>query len=305
MQLFRAQLSKYIPHPHRDSWMRNHLAEWLRLLRLGCFFTLLAAAYSIYKTYSPLGITDQFRPLLEQITTEIHGKLSSSIVSLTDLQQYLTYAFAGFFIIAALTSLRCGERKKTKYILPVFIASSLMVLAALEHFIRNNFEVIPIISYLLPIATPLLLLSYRRLANKIDHWNYYTTILCIITILGSALTYLFQPESSPQLNPSIFSYLGIAPQSVNAVMTAFSYTTIFFALLTLLATTRRLGLIALIIIGILNSIYRLLAHSLKSPLEIPVDLIITDNIFHLSYWLIPTLILTSLASRKKNQTLKI
>ncbi|MGJ8655314.1 MAG: hypothetical protein ACSHX6_02600 [Akkermansiaceae bacterium] len=305
MQLFRAQLSKYIPHPHRDSWMRNNLDDWLQLLRIGSFLTLMAAAWNITKTSSPLGIPDQFLPILQETTGKFLKDSNNNNFNLTELQQYLNYGIAAFFAIAALTSLRCGNRRKPKYTLPVFIAGSLMVLAAVEHYIDSNFEPISVVSYLLPIATPFLLLGYRRLANKIDHWNYYANFFCVTTIFGNTLTYLFYPDKFPNFEQSIFTWLKLPAASGDLAMTAFCYTAIFFALLTALSTTRRLGLFALIAIGLLTCIYRAFALSFSCTGKVCYDTIITNTIFNTSYWLIPLLILMSLASRKNNQTLKL
>lgn len=304
MQLFRAQLSRYIPHPHRDSWMRNNLNEWLQLLRIGSLLTLLAAAWNIIKTTSPLGISDQFLPLLEQ-TTNFLSDSANGKISLTELQQYIKYSIAALFTIAAISCLRCGERKKKKYILPVFIASSLLVLAAFKHLIDSEFQIISIISFLLPIATPFLLLAYRRLANKVDHWNYYASFFCIITILGNALSFLFYPDTLLHFGTTIFNSLGLPDNTGEIALTTFSYIVIFFALLTAVATTRRLGLFALVTIGALTCIYRTLALSFSSSSTISFDLITAHFIFHTSYWLTPLLILLSLASRRKTQTLQL
>ena len=305
MQLFRAQLSRYIPHPHRDSWMRNNLDEWLQLLRIGSFLTLIAAAWNITKVYSPLGIPDQFLPILEQTTGEIFNESNNSKFSLSELQHYIKYSIAVFFTIAALASLGCGKSIKLKYIIPVFIAGSLMALATVKHSIDNDFKLISIISFLLPVSTPFLLLGYRRLANKVDHWNYYASFFCVITVFGNAITFLFYPEKPPHFQESAFTSLALPSAFAETAITSFSYITIFFALLISLPTTRRLGLFALIIIGALTCIYRTIALSFDSTSTTPADLIITDLVIHTSYWLIPLLILMSLASRRKTQTLKL
>ena len=305
MQLFRAQLSRYIPHPHRDSWMRNNLDEWLQLLRIGSFLTLIAAAWNITRVYSPLGIPDQFLPILEQTTGEIFNESNNSKFSLSELQHYIKYSIAVFFTIAALASLGCGKSIKLKYIIPVFIAGSLMALATVKHSIDNDFKLISIISFLLPVSTPFLLLGYRRLANKVDHWNYYASFFCVITVFGNAITFLFYPEKPPHFQESAFTSLALPSAFAETAITSFSYITIFFALLISLPTTRRLGLFALIIIGALTCIYRTIALSFDSTSTTPADLIITDLVIHSSYWLIPLLILMSLASRRKTQTLKL
>jgi hypothetical protein len=285
--------------------MRNNLDQWLKLLRIGTFLTLLAAAWNIIRTHSPLGIKDQFLPVLQDTTGKFLNPSTNETSLLTEPQQYITYAFAAFFIIAALASFRCGIRKKLKYTLPISIAGTLMLIAAAKYYIDSHFELISIFPCILPIATPFLLLGYRRLANKLDHWNYYASFLCVTTIFGNALTFLFYPEKFPHFQESIFTIIGLPIASGQMAMTIISYTVIFSAFLACVATTRRLGLIALITIGALTCTYRLLALTFSQKYSLPLDLIFTDLIFHTSYWLIPFLILMSLASRRKTQTLKI
>ncbi len=285
--------------------MRNNLDAWLQLLRIASFLTLIAAAWSIFRTASPLGITDQFQPILEEATGKFFEENDNGRFSSDDLQLYIQYGFSAFFFIAAFISLRCGEDAKPKYIISVFITGLLLVTAAVKHYFSSDFELISIIPFLLPIATPFLLLSYRRLANKVDHWNYYANFLCVTTIFGNALTYLFSPAKVPLFNSSTFSSVGIPGSAGDTMLTVFSYIAIFFALLTAFAITRRLGLFALIIIGVLSSIYRVLALSFSSESTMSFDLIIADFFFYASYWIIPILILLSLASRRKTQTLKL
>lgn len=305
MEIFRAQLSRYIPHPHRDSWMRNRLFAWLQLLRFASFLTLMAAAWSMLKTSSPLGIPGQFHPFLDNVTGKFFQEGDQGRFSLQELQLYIQYAFAIFFGIAAFSCLRCGERKKTKYMLPVVIAGGLMIIAAAHYCIASSFRIISITPFLLPIATPFLLLGYRRLANKLDHWNYYASFFCVTTIFGNALTYLFYPKKFPHFQESVFNLIGVPDNYETMALTIFSYVAIFFALLTAFAVTRRLGLFSVIIIGLLSSIYRILTQSLDKKLAISPDLIIADFFFYMSYWLIPILILLSLASRRKTQTLRL
>jgi hypothetical protein len=274
--------------------MRNNLDSWLQLLRIGSFLTLMAAAWSVAKTGSPLGISGQF-----------FQENDNGWLSLTELKIYVRYGFAIFFAFAAFTSLRCGERKKSKYIIPVFIAGLLMIVAAAKYCFDSNFEVISIIPFLLPIATPFLLLGYRRLANKVDHWNYYANFFCVTTIFGNALTFHFYPDKVPLFNASFFATIGLPASSGEIMLPIFSYVAILSALLTVICATRRLGLFALIAIGVSSTIYRILALALNSELTISYDLIIADSLFYISYWLIPLLILLSLASRRKTRTLKI
>lgn len=283
--------------------MRNNLDAWLQLLRLGSFFTLLAAAWNIIATASPLGISGQFQSSLELITNKLYQE--NDRFSSIDLQLYIKYFFAAFFTIAALTGMRCGEKKKPKYILPVFIAGVMLVISAVKYCFDSDFQIISFIPFLLPIATPFLLLGYRRLANKLDHWNYYANFLCVITIFGNAITFLYYPDKVLRFNASVFTPLGLPSSSGEILLTVFSYVAIFFALLTALSLTRRLGLFALIAIGALSCIYRVLALSLNSDPTMSYHLIIADFLFYLSYWLIPLLILLSLASRRKTQTLRL
>jgi hypothetical protein len=285
--------------------MRNRLDKWLQLLRLGTFLTLIAAAYNTLKTCSPLGISGQFQPILKQTTGMFFPEGINGGSSLTELQLYIQYGFAAFFTIAALTSMRCGKRKKPKYILPVFISGVMLFIAAAKYGFDSDLKMISITPYLLPIATPFLLLSYRRLANKLDHWNYYANFFCVTTIFGNAISYLFYPSKSPRFQESIFSPLGLPPSYGELALTIFSYVAIFFALLTAFSITRRPGLVVLIIIGGLACVYRVLTLSLNSELAMSVDLIIADFLFYTSYWLIPLLIILSLASRRKTQTLKL
>lgn len=305
MQIFRAQLSRYIPHPHRDSWMRNNLGGWLQLLRFGSFLTLIAAAWNIITTSSPLGISGQFEPILEQTTARFFKDQQIGSLSLADLQQYVQYAFAAFFVIAGLTSFRCGIKRKSKYILPVFFAGLLLIAAAAKSCVDSQFEIISIVPFVLPIATPFLLLGYRRLANKLDHWNYYANFFCVMTIFGNAITFLYYPDKIQLFNASVFTTLGVPTATGEMILTQFSYIAIFAALLTALSITRRLGLFSLVTIGALSVLYRIIALSVNTELEIHYSQIIADALFYISYWLIPLLILLSLASRKKTQTLKI
>jgi len=283
--------------------MRNNLDAWLQLLRIGSFLTLSAAAWSIAKTSSPLGISGQFQPILEQTAGKFFQENEHS--SVKELQLYIQYGFAAFFAIAALTSLRCGEQRKPKYILPVFIAGILLVIAAAKYCLDSDLKIISIIPFLLPIATPFLLLGYRRLANKVDHWNSYANFLCVTTIFGNALTFLFYSDKVPLFNSSTFTSFGLPASSGEITLTVFSYVAIFFALLTAFSITRRIGLFILISIGGLSCIYRILALSLNSEPAMSYHLIIADSLFYISYWLIPLLILLSLASRRKTQTLKL
>jgi hypothetical protein len=305
MEIFRAQLSRYIPHPHRDSWMRNSHGAWLQLLRLASSLTLLAAAWNLFKTTSPLGISGQFQPFLDQLTGKFFTEGEEHKFSKEELQLYFKIAFAAFFGIAALCCLRCGDQKKPKFILTVMLAGLFLMITAAHYCVHSEFKVIFITPFLLPIATPFLLLGYRRLANKLDHWNYYANFFCVTTIFGNALTYLFYPEMFSNLLHSLLISLGITTDYGAMALTAFSYFAIFSALLTALALTRRVGLFAVIMIGILSSIYRILSHLLDKQISISPDLIIADFFFHISYWLIPILILLSLASRRKTQTLKL
>ncbi len=305
MEIFRAQLSRYIPHPHRDSWMRNKLDTWLNLLRFTSFLTLLAAAWSILQTSSPLGVPDQFQPYLEQIT----GKFLQEVISITitpqRLQNYLQFSIAGFFGLAGLCCAGCGRVKNRVYILPVFGAGVLLIIAALKHYSDSDFKIISIARFLLPIATPFLLIGYQRLANKLDHWNYAANFFCVITVFGNALTYLFYPKEFPHFPDAVFPWIGLPVEYGAMVLSLFSCIAIFFALFTALAITRRVGLFALIVIGLLSSIYRILTQLLDTTASNNHDLIIADFFFYMSYWFVPILILLSLASRRKTQTLRL
>lgn len=304
MQLFRAQLSRYIPHPHRDSWMRNNLAGWLQLLRLSSFFTLIGAAWNTFRTSSPLAITNEFQTIIELIAASLFP--SDNIPpSISNPQLFIQYSFTAFLLVAAITSLRCGINRKLKYIIPVFIAGILLIITAAKHCLDSGFEIISIIPYLLPIATPFLLLSYRNLANKVDHWNYYANFLCVTTIFGNALTYLFYPDKLPHFETVIFDSTSFPSFLEEMAHSFYSYFAIVAALLTAFALTRRLGLYLLIAIGIISCVYRVLVLSLGYHPSLSFDLILADFFFYNSYWLIALLILLSLASRRKTQTLKL
>ena len=306
MQLFRAQLSKYIPHPHRDSWMRNNLADWLQLLRIASFLILSAAAWNIFYSCSPLGVKDQFLPTLQSVSQSLTGSPEtnkSEVFNTHQVEAIIRSLFIALFFIASLTGFRCGIRRKMKYILPVLISGILMAIATIHHVRTSDYEVISIMPYLLPISIPFLLLSYRPLANKLDHWNAYANVGCIITIFGNAITYLFFPDKFPKLSESIFTSIGLPSSSGDILMISFSYLAIVCAMLTTIVTTRRLGLFSLIGIGAATCLYRIITLSLDDIT--PVSLVITDTIFYTSYWIIPMLILLSLASRRKTQTLKI
>ena len=308
MQLFRSQLSKFIPHPHRDSWMRNNLADWLQILRIASFLILSASAWNIFRTCSPIGVENQFLPLLQSIsqtlagTSDIDGNGNGKF-NVSHIEVIIRSLFIALFFIASLTGFRCGTRKRIKYILPVLVSSLLIVVSTIHHVRTSDYEVISIVPYVLPISIPVLLLSYRPLANKLDHWNAYATFGCIITIFGNAVTYIFFPEKFPHLNESIFTSIGLPASSGATIMTVFSYFSIICSLLTTIVTTRRLGLFTLIGIGAVTCLYRIISLSLSPSTS--ASLIITDVIFYTSYWIIPMLILLSLASRRKTQTLKI
>ncbi len=305
MQFFSSQLSKYIPHPHRDSWMRNNLGDWLQLLRIASFFTLSSAAWNVFHSFSPIGIEDQFHPLLHNTSETAHQSAvpDEHERQLNHITTTIHYLFIALFVIAALFSFRCGPRKKPKYILPVFFSGSIMAASTIHHAITAGYEIISITPYLLPISIPFLLISYRRLANKLDHWNSYASALCIFTIFGNAFTYLLFPENFPQIKESVFTAIGLPAESGPSLMTTFSYVGIVFALFITSTATRRLGLFALIYIGATTCVYRIVTQSLDN--SISVNRIITDAIFYSSYWFVPMLILLSLASRRKTQTLKL
>lgn len=285
--------------------MRNNLDDWLQLLRIASCLCLLASAWNISQTSSPLGITGQYQPIIESLTENFYNQYKPKACTLPELKKYSKFTLATLFFIAALTSLRCGFKRKTKYTLPVFLSGSILVIASIKYGHYSGNEIISIIPLLLPIATPFLLLSYRCLANKIDHWNYYANFLCVTTIFGNAFTYIFSPDKVQRFNASALNSLGIPISSAETMLTTFSLTAIFFALLTALNTTRRLGLFALISIGLISSIYRTIALALNNQIDMSYHLILADALFYTSYWLIPLLILLSLASRRKTQTLKL
>jgi len=180
-----------------------------------------------------------------------------------------------------------------------------MVIAAAKHYFDSHLEIISATPFLLPIATPFLLLGYRRLANKVDHWNYYANFFCVITIFGNALTFLAYPNEFTAFNASLLTSLGIPASFGEMVLTIFSSVSIFFALLTAFSVTRRLGLFSLITIGAISCVYRVLTLWFNSNPEMSFHLIIADFTLYSSYWLIPLMILLSLASRRKTQTLTL
>ncbi len=303
MQLFRSQLSRFIPHPHRDSWMRNNLGNWLYLLRVTSFLTLVTAGcFTIFYSSptSPIG-----REL--DITKSITRVLSYfKIEDVEGVSRYTLWSIGAFFIISGILSFRCGSKQKPKHMIPVFISFITLLICLIWLLIDQRYHPFVIIPYIIPVSCPFVLLLYRQWQNKLDHWNYFLATILLITATGHAASIFLTGESivSPTLI-SLLNNLGIESALTVKIMKFISTVALAASLLLFIPFARRLALITFIII---TSIHLIIRFTLNLSTEQPLyglDYWGLDLLFHISYIMYPSLILLSLASRKKTQTLRL
>ena len=303
MQFFRSQLSRFIPHPHRDSWMRNNLDNWLYLLRLTASLTLIASGCFLLFFNSP--ISPIGRNL--DITTVISDTLSNYHVSnVEQTSQYIIWGLAGYFLMCGILCFRCGERKKPKYVIPVFVSFLILLTCLVMLLASHSFNPYEAIPYIIPLSSPLALLLYRQWQNKLDHWNYFLiTILLITTASYAAGVFLSEETIIDTALVSLMERIGIGAQFTAQITKSIVAVGFIAGLLLFSACGRRIALITLIIIAIIHLLVRFISHLSTDAAWYGIDYWTTDLIFHLSYVMYPTLTLLSLASRRKTQTLRL
>lgn len=264
--------------------MRNNLGNWLKLLRLCSSLTLLAFAALIY-----------FYP------AEVQG-LSSEYLPWVNAENSLIIvkSMAGFFALAAALSWRCGGKSRPLSALPVFIAGILLLAIFSVRSHQSGGFTLMLLNALV-IACPFLLLGYCKLQNKVDHWCIYASVAISLALLGQSLygtgTHLAQ-----------FNYLylaltklGLTEDAAANLIRISGYVHYGFILALFIPALRRIALYAMIAWGISTAIAPLVVTIGSGQLGLGVLLAVMRT----SHWMIPLLILLTLASQKKTATLKL
>ncbi len=300
MQIFRAQLSRYTPHPHRDSWMRNNHDRWLHWLRVCSFLTLFSAGWLCLFFSSPVGNACQLSEQINRCASAL------GVESAATLSRWIMQILGGFLMASALLSFRCGQkRQRNKYHYPVLISGVILLACALLGFYQSQYAPLLILPLLLPISTPFMLLTYQRWQNKLDHWNSLLSIIIAITLLGNALQFLLHHGNPSHTPVKALEIIGIGGTLSTLIILAVSYTATAAAIGLFIPTLRRPALYIIITLGILTLISHLVANIGHNTNYFDFTYWLADILFFSSYWLLPMLILLSLASRRKNQTLRL
>ena len=263
------------------------------------FLTLFSAGWLCLFHHSPIGHESHLDKLLK---TWLHtfGPEDAASVSL-----WVMRCLGGFLILCGFLSFKCGSRKLNRYHYPVLIAAIILALTAGLTLSDNRYSIIHIIPYLLPISTPFVLLTYQSWQNKLDHWNYILSLIICTTLLGNALQFLLNHDS---LNPSpslALSRIGITALLQALIIKVVSFAAIAAAIGLFMAAFRRLSLYIIIALGAFTLLSHLIANLTSARPYFGLGYWLADILFFTSYWLLPTLILLSLASRRKTQTLRL
>lgn len=296
MQLFRSQLSRFSPHPHRDSWMRNHLKQWLRILQWTAFLTLASAAWLTYKQGSPIG---DLYPLKDVLT--------QSLYFTPTIAQHFLIVLSVFLFLASLCSFRCSVKYKPKYSIPVLIASCILLITAFLYAYNDasGFSFRKLFTFILPASAPYLLTRYQLWQNQVDHWCIAASLLINATIISLSIQTLSNAVGIPNASGTPLIMNQLSPQLNNIIVTSTAYTGIIASISLFYTKLRRVSLYLIIILTITLSaattVFYLTPFSLSQFFSITMPM----TTLLVSYWLIPILILQSLASRKKSRTLRI
>lgn len=284
MQLFRSQLSRFIPHPHRDSWMRNNLDKWLKLLRLCASFTLLS--FAAFILVYPAEIQEICKSYLPGANAE------NSLI--------IVQSIAGLLILGGLLSWRCGRKPRVWSTLVVWIAGALLLgIMSMLSISSGGFILLQLNS--LVITTPFLLLCYKSLQNKVDHWSIYASIALSLALIGQSLY-----GSNDYLPTHNYLYLsltkaGLTEDAANNLLQISGYVNYGFIVALFIPALRRLSLYVMIAWGISTAIAPLFVTIGTCDLSLGIILFFMRS----AQWMIPLLILLTLASQKKTATLRL
>lgn len=275
--------------------MRNHLRQWLSLLRWGTFLTLVAAGWLTYSQKSPIG---NLYPLDSKIT-------AWSGLSDPNILHYSMMGLAVFLGISGLLSFRCGDRYRTKYALPVFLSGLLLFAVSMLYSIQSGELFLSIATFVLPIALPFLLLRYRVWKNQVDHWNIVVCLLTAATLVSYGLQTLAQPIGTPTLLGMPMKMSDLSNELNQLITTIVAYVAIGTAIGLFITSLRRLALYFSVILGITISGASAYAYYSGGLSIFEASQILSILTLTCSYWLLPCLVLLSLASQRKTQTLKL
>ncbi len=290
MQLFRSQLSRFTPHPHHDSWMRNHNPQWLNLLRWCSFFTLGASGWMTYFHQSPIGEIFE----LDKVINQWMPALNSYAIS------YIMLGIAIFLGLAGIASFRCGLKKNTKCKIPVIIAGLILIATLVLYLCHSGFSFFKVTSLLLPVSTPFLLIRYAGWRSQLDRWSILVCVLISITIGGYAFLSLKSTVGILTYTGDLLKLSDLSSEQVKVITSTGCYLSLFAAIALFISSMRRLALYMGIILGIIA-----VTCSAMSAYYSSTCYSISLSLFLLSYWVFPSLVLLSLASRKKSRTLRI
>ena len=295
MQLFRSQLSRFSPHPHRDSWMRNHLKQWLRLLQWSSFFTLISAGWLTYQHHSPLG--NSFK-----LDEKIAGWLNITEPSII---RYIMIAIATLLWIGALCTFRCGNYYKRKYVIPVFIAVTLLAITLILYTIESQMPSVTLATFIMPVSFPFLLLRYQVWKNQVDHWSLFACLIIAITIGGYSYQSLHNPAGihTPAGIPIRMSEL--SPELNSLILISVAYIALGTAIALFITSLRRLALYLSILLAFTITGATFISYFSFTESFYNISQWLPMTLMVISYWLLPTLILLTLASQRKTKTLKL
>lgn len=277
--------------------MRNHPKQWLKLLQWSSFLTLLSAAWLTISHHSPLG--NLFK--LDQKLAEYLNITDPSTTS------YLMIGISLLLAISALCSFRCGAHWKLKYVTPLIISALIIIITLFLYAFSSSQHstAITIAIFIIPVSTPLLLINYHHLKNQVDYWSVWACLLIAITTFAYAFQSLTTPIGIPTPSGIPIKMSGLTTDLNALIVTTTAYLAIATAIALFITTLRKLALYIIIILGLSITGATSISHlSSTEPLHnislwLPMTLLITG------YWLLPTLILYSLASHRKTRTLKL
>jgi len=275
--------------------MRNHLKQWLKLLQWSSFLTLLAAAWLSYKHHSPLGN---------------HFKLDDKLAgwfNITDpaIINYSMIGIAVFLGISALCSFRCGNYYKPKYVIPVLISALLLIATLVLYVLEQTNPSLVVATFIIPASVPLLLISYQNLKNQVDYWSVWACLLIAATIAGYSYQSLTNPSGIPTPSGIPMRMSELSPELNALIVTSVAYVAIGTAVALFIPTFRRLALYLSIILGLTISGATVMSYFSTSQPFSNLDLWLPMLTLISAYWILPILILFSLASHRKTMTLKL
>lgn len=275
--------------------MRNHLKQWLILLQWASFLTLTAAAWLTLRHHSPLGILYR----LDEKLAEWFNITDPSTVS------YLMIALAIFLFLGALCSFRCGDYYKLKYVLPLFTASTIPTITLILYAVESQSAFAAIATFIIPIFIPFLLLRYQVWKNQVDFWSVSACIFIAITIVGYAYQSLTNPVGVPTPEGTPIRMSELSPELNVLIITSTAYVAIFTAIALFITTVRRLAIYMSIILGVMITGATFMSYFSTTEPFYNISQWLAMIMLVVGYWLLPVLILFSLASHSKTRTLKL